>query len=143
VKNVNAWATAISKHNSLDKKIIYIYIYIQKFDQIKLKTIHQNRIIVVWEYFGINGMPDASVSEKINYFENTLASRIEDGVFSTLAIVSTGDNLREWTYYVASEDEFFSRLNDAFANKDLLPIKIYAAADPNWDTYNDFLLTLR
>lgn len=58
--------------------------------------------------------------------------------FATLALVSTGENLREWTYYVKSEGEFMARLNRALSGKPSFPIEVHAATDPQWTTYETF-----
>jgi hypothetical protein len=57
---------------------------------------------------------------------------------ATLALVSTGDNLREWTYYVKSETEFMVRLNYALVGVPAFPIEIHAVSDPDWDMYEKF-----
>lgn len=59
--------------------------------------------------------------------------------FSTLALVSTGNNLKEWTYYAQKEDEFFRRLNEALHSKKPFPIEIHASPDPSWTTYEKFV----
>jgi hypothetical protein len=56
----------------------------------------------------------------------------------TLALVSTGENLREWTYYAKSEDGFMARLNYALAELPPFPIEIHIAFDPKWETYEQF-----
>jgi hypothetical protein len=45
--------------------------------------------------------------------ENALESALEEEHFATLALVSTGEVLREWTYYAKCEREFVARLNYA------------------------------
>jgi hypothetical protein len=133
---VKTWATAISKNQSSGWAIIYRYI--QNFDASKAMAKHKFRIIVVWTYEGLKGMPDDETKKRMDILENALDLYMNEGEFSTLTIVSTGDNLREWTYYAASEDEFFSRLNTALADKEIFPIKLHAAIDQDWTTYKDF-----
>jgi hypothetical protein len=74
----------------------------------------------------------------MNLLEDTLESVLKDDGFATLALVSTGEYLREWTYYAKSEDEFMSRLNYAFSGMPVFPIEIHVAGDPNWDVYEQF-----
>jgi Family of unknown function (DUF695) len=135
-----SWATAVSKNESSGTAIIYRYI--QKFDVVKTMSRHKFRVIVTWEYSSQNGMPDAANQQLMDSFENALEKHMAEGDFSTLAIVSTGDNLREWTYYSASEAEFFTRFNDALVGKERFPVKLHAAMDDEWSTYNDFLKTI-
>ncbi len=68
-----------------------------------------------------------------------LSSRFSnEGSFATLAMVSTGEDLRGWTYYAESEDEFIALLNDALAGMAEFPIEIHIARDPKWTIYEEF-----
>ncbi len=58
--------------------------------------------------------------------------------FAALALVSTGEYLREWTYYAKSETEFTARFDFALAGMPAFPIKIHMARDPTWDMYQRF-----
>ena len=67
------------------------------------------------------------------------AREMLDG-FSNLALVRTGDGVREWTYYARSGHEFLERMkavlpgHPQFAGKVLVEV----AADPGWSAYEDF-----
>ena len=76
--------------------------------------------------------------ERMNALEDALESVLKEEGFATLALVSTGENLREWTYYAKSEAEFVSRLNYAFGGTPAFPIEIHTARDPNWEMYEEF-----
>ena len=67
-----------------------------------------------------------------------LEAVLKEDAVSTLALVSTGEGLREWTYYTKSETEFMARLNYALAGIAAFPIEIHAASDPDWDMYERF-----
>ena len=75
-------------------------------------------------------MPSTSEREKMENLEDSLGPEVEFNGFSTLALVSTGNNLREWTYYTKSESEFLSLLNKALKGKSVFPIEIHTAPDP-------------
>ena len=47
----------------------------------------------------------------MNQVEDMLESVLKEDGFATLALLSTGEGLREWTYYSKSETEFMARLN--------------------------------
>ena len=70
--------------------------------------------------------------------EDLLGPLVEKDGFAMLALVSTGENLREWTYYAKSEHEFMVRLNNALAGKPAFPIDIHPAIDPTWAMYEKF-----
>ena len=98
-----------------------------------------DRIIVVWNYQSESGMPSVNERESMDRLEDALAPSIESDGFATLALVSTGENSREWIYYTRSEDEFMDRLNAALKGAPAYPIEIHAAPDPAWSTYHEFL----
>ena len=70
--------------------------------------------------------------------EDTLESALEEEHFATLAMVSTGEGLREWTYYARSDNEFIARLNYSLAGMPAFPIEIHSASDPKWEVYEQF-----
>lgn len=72
----------------------------------------------------MGGQPIAEDHQRMNLLEDALESVLKEDGFATLALVSTGEDLREWTYYAKSEDEFMGRLNYAFAGMPLFPIEM-------------------
>ena len=74
----------------------------------------------------------------MNQLEDMLESVLKEDGFATLALVSTDEGLREWTYYAKSESEFMARLNYALAGMPVFPIEIHIECDPNWDMYEQF-----
>ncbi len=75
----------------------------------------------------------------MDQLEDLLFPHIEENGFATLALVSTGDNLREWTYYAESAADFIGRLNLALAGFPAFPIEIHDESDPDWDYYTRFI----
>jgi hypothetical protein len=53
------------------------------------------------------GLPVTQEQIRMDEMEDGLEP-IEESGLATLALVSTGENLREWTYYAKSEDEFMT-----------------------------------
>lgn len=134
--DVQMWATAISTNANSGRKIIFRYAkqLSARFD----RGSQPIRIIIVWKYQSVNGMPNAEDHDRMNLLEDTLQSVLNGDRFATLALVSTGEDLREWTYYSRSEDEFIERLNHAFADMPKFPIEIHTACDPSWEMYEKF-----
>ena len=79
----------------------------------------------------------------MNLLEDTLEPALDQDHFATLELVSTGEDLREWTYYAKSEDEFVARLHFAFAGMSGFPIEIHVGRDPKWDMYERFKAGVR
>jgi hypothetical protein len=73
----------------------------------------------------------------------SLGPVLDRGGFATLALVSTGENLREWIYYAQSEGGFAARFDYAFAGRSAFPIEINSAHDPQWQTYEEFRAGVR
>jgi len=135
--DVQMWATAISTNAHNGRKIIFRFA--KTFEPTFDRASQPIRIIIVWKYRSERGgQPIADDHQRMNLMEDALESALDEDGFATLALVSTGEDLREWTYYAKSEDEFMARLNFAFAEVSTLPIEIHIACDPNWDMYEQF-----
>ncbi|MBV1775657.1 DUF695 domain-containing protein [Burkholderiaceae bacterium DAT-1] len=135
--NAQEWATAVSKNQHDGTAIIFRYV--QTFEKDFSFDTQPDRVILVWRYVGENGMPSPQERNRMDELEDALENVIEKDGFSTLVLVSTGDNLKEWTYYAKSEQEFLERLNNALRGKDPFPIEIHAGPDPKWSTYTRFI----
>jgi len=129
------WATAISTHSGNGRKIFWRYAkeLLPAFD----RQDQPHRVIIVWKYQSETGQPLSEDHRMMNQMEDALEISL-DGRFATLALVSTGENLREWTYYARSEDEFLEHLNLALCEMTGLPIEIHTAIDPAWSMYQEF-----
>jgi hypothetical protein len=130
------WATAISKHATNGRVIVFRYV--KDFRAGFVKSSLPDRVILSWRYESTSGMPATAERELMDRMEDVLAPVVEKPGFAMLALVSTGENLREWIYYAKSEQEFLEALNTALALQPHFPLKIHAAADPQWATYQRF-----
>jgi hypothetical protein len=120
-----------------------IFRYISKFDVGFKRSAQPVRAIIVWTYKGTNGMPALSERQRMDAMEDLLGPVLELDEFSSLALVSTGEDLREWIYYTKSEEGFLTRLNQALGGHPAFPIEIHIADDPNWSSYQEFIDGLR
>lgn len=134
--DVLTWATAVSTNRNDGRKIIFRYAEQLRptFDRASQPI----RFIIVWKYQSENGQPIAEDHQRMILLEDALESALEKDHFATLSVVSTGEGLREWTYYAKSDAEFMARLNYAFAGMPEFPIEIHSASDPKWDLYEQF-----
>ncbi|MFM2253578.1 MAG: hypothetical protein RJB68_1915 [Pseudomonadota bacterium] len=130
------WATATSTNQSNGRMIIFRYI--NEFGSGFDRSSQPDRIILVWKYQSEKGMPVLTERQRMDLMEDALEPLMERDGFATLALVSTGENLREWTYYAKSKGEFMVRLNKALAGNSAFPIGVHAAADPKWAMYEEF-----
>lgn len=134
--DVVTWATATSTHATNGRVIVFRYA--KDFRTTFQKSSLPIRVILVWHYDSQSGMPAKSEREAMDRLEDLLGPVIEKSKLAVLPLVSTGENLREWTYYARSEEEFLRALNTALANQPRFPIEIHAAPDPEWLTYEYF-----
>ena len=70
--------------------------------------------------------------------EDLLQPKVAKDGFATLALVSTGEHLREWIYHCKDEDEFMLRLNKALGGTPRFQIQVLLAGDEQWESYGDF-----
>ena len=138
--SAQVWATAISRNEAKGTAIIYRYV--KEFPPGFVRNQQPDRIIVVCRYQGEKGMPSVEECDRMDDFEDAL-SPLELAGFSTLALVSTGNELKEWTYYTQAEDAFLKRLNAALRSKAAFPVEIHASPDPDWTTYERFLIGVK
>jgi hypothetical protein len=138
--SAQVWATAISRNEAKGTAIIYRYV--KEFPPGFVRNQQPDRIIVVWRYQGEKGMPSVEERDRMDDFEDAL-SPLDEAGFSTLALVSTGNDLKEWTYYTQAEDAFLKRLNAALRSKAAFPVEIHASPDPDWTKYERFLMGVK
>jgi Family of unknown function (DUF695) len=135
--NVEVWATAISTNASNGRQIIFRYA--KDLSPAFNRASQPDRIIIVWKYQSASGQPVTEEHRRMNLLEDSLEPLLLEDNFATLALVSTGENLREWTYYAESGDAFIERLNIALAEtSSVFPIEIHTARDPTWIMYSQF-----
>jgi hypothetical protein len=134
--HVQSWATAISTNSQNGRKIIFRYA--EDFGSTFDRASQPSRIIIVWKYDSENGQPGSEEHRRMNLLEDSLEPILGQDDFATLAIVTTGENLREWTYYAKSDEAFIQGLNLALVGLPVFPIEIHTALDPTWSMYEEF-----
>jgi hypothetical protein len=135
------WTTATSKNESNGRVIIFRYV--RDFDKDFDRLDNPIRVIITWKYDSETGMPDADVREWMDSTEDALRSAVEEDEFASLVLVSTGENLREWTYYTRSGDGFMVRLNEALGGRPKVPVDIHIGEDSQWTMFYEFRCRVR
>jgi hypothetical protein len=135
--SAQSWAIAQSKNPTNGHVIVFRYmdIFPPAFNRANQAT----RAVVVWRYQTETGMPMQSERKQMDAFEDLLEPALEKSGIATLALVSTGEGLREWTYYAKSEELFFQQLNNALKTHAKFPVEIHVGQDPTWSTYDQFV----
>lgn len=135
------WATAVSKQESSGRAIVFRYV--KEFPAQLPRGSFPTRVIIVWKYTSEGGMPQPTERGRMERLEDILRPAIERDDQGSLVLVSTGENLREWTYYVRSEEVFLQRLNTALSGESRFPIELHVAPDKEWKTYETFRAEVR
>ncbi|MBS1802263.1 MAG: DUF695 domain-containing protein [Acidobacteria bacterium] len=135
--DVLEWATAISTNKKNDRRIIFRYAKLLRSEFNRASQ--PIRIDILWTYTSDSGLPIVEDRERMDRFEDALEVALDQEGCATLALVSTGEELRQWTYYARSEAEFGARVDFAIAELPELPIEIHTAYDPEWSTYQGFV----
>jgi hypothetical protein len=135
------WATATAKSREGDRVIVYRFLkeFASGFD----KATQPERFTIIWRYRGERGMPVTAERQHMDAMEDALETADGDGRSVTPVIVSTGNNLRQWIYYVQSKEEFAARLKQALERMPGLPLEIRSEPDPEWKTYEAFRASVR
>ena len=134
--DVAVWATATSKHATNGRVIVFRFA--KEFRAGFEKSGLPDRVIVAWRYNSATGLPVVQERQAMDRMEDLLAPVVDKPGVAVLALVSTGEGLREWIYYARSEQEFLNSLNEALTGAQRFPIEIHTAPDPQWSTYERF-----
>jgi hypothetical protein len=97
-------------------------------------------INIYWRFDGSAtlGMPSSDEADRMVELEKRLEP-IEGPRLGFLMLAITGNNRKEWIWYVRKPDSFVAALNAAFRGADKFPIELEAASDPGWDNYRSLL----
>ncbi len=98
-----------------------------------------NRVIILWPYEAdLNGMPDADANSAQIAFEDALMP-LDVNEIGRQVLVVTGNNRKEWHWYVKDFDSWMAQLNQRLATSPAYPIDISHTYEPQWSSYKDFL----
>jgi hypothetical protein len=110
-----------------------------------VRTKKYPRIInIYWRYEDAsnNGLPPELVLKRMGELEERLdGTEGLDNGFMVLSI--TGNQRKEWIWYVCDERRFIERLNRALAGPEPFPIELHAANDPKWKSFTSLLAKVR
>jgi hypothetical protein len=97
--------------------------------------------IISWDYDGSehNGMPPEAVNEQMMALEETISAQLERDGFLIQTYSRTGNNLKEFYYYINDRDRFIEAFNAALADHERYPIEITFYQDPKWQDLQEVL----
>ena len=97
------------------------------------------RVIVKWKCRAplSLGLPSPDDYHEISAFEESVMSFLEGGAI--LAFVLAHDGVVEYNFYTRDSAWFVGRLNDALADKPIVPIDLTSEDDSDWTEYRSLL----
>jgi hypothetical protein len=100
-------------------------------------------INIYWRFdgSGSGGMPSSAMADRMVSLEKLLDT-IEDPAVGFLMVAITGNNRKEWIWYVSNRDTFVTKLNGLLGGLEPFPIELEAGSDPNWDNYRHLLASV-
>ncbi|MFZ6658886.1 DUF695 domain-containing protein [Undibacterium sp. TJN19] len=135
------WAVATSKHHADDRVIVIRYL--NEFENGFDPKHYPDRVTLAWTYSGNKGMPSTDERMKMDKLEDTLQPLLTRDRLAELTMVSTGNNIRQWTYYAKSVNSFKSALNQVYKELPDLKIKLQNSRDSEWSAYKSFKASVK
>ncbi|KPF41094.1 DUF695 domain-containing protein [Rhizobium sp. AAP43] len=98
-----------------------------------------NRVVIHWRYETVlNGMPDADANSAQIALEDALMP-LDVNQIGRQVLVVTGNNRKEWHWYVKDFDSWIAELDQKLAMSPAYPIDISHTYEPQWSSYKAFL----
>ena len=137
MKLTDNWFIALSENEKGEMVIVKGRKDLAEFcESKKLK----DRVEITWTYQPDGkGLPKEDDAELIETVEEVLRKAMEKDKLAIMTSSYTGGAEKIWVYYSRAMHVFSERLNEALAEFEQLPIKIYVEKDIDWDEYNDML----
>ncbi|MGV6830464.1 MAG: DUF695 domain-containing protein [bacterium] len=90
--------------------------------------------IISWKYDGSqrNGMPPDCINQKMIKLEEAIEKAFKKSTIAHHAYNRTGNNLKEFNYYISDRQSFMTKLNSALSKHEHYPIEITFYEDPEW-----------
>jgi len=111
-----------------------VYKFINELPDKKLRDMMTWLTVVSWKYDGssTNGMPAKDLNASMIKLENGLVSIVGRGDVYYEVYTATGNNLKEFVFYITDRDVFMSHFNKALNNHPAYPIEISFYEDKAW-----------
>ena len=97
------------------------------------------RIEISWVYDSSSTatMPNDHDAETMGVATDNLGDILSKDPVAVMTGIFTGSGERTWVFYTLSTNIFQKKLNEALADLPLLPLKITAENDPDWEAYDE------
>ncbi len=92
-----------------------------------------------YEPAGPLGFPDETTAQTLEEVTEAFLANLKGKNTAVLTGIYTGAAQRDWVFYTFSTEVFNSYLNRSLADFPLLPLKISAENDPDWEEYDEMM----
>jgi hypothetical protein len=98
---------------------------------------------IYWHFDGTTneGMPPTAVYDRMAELEEMLEP-LEGAATGFLVLSITGNNRKEWAWYVADPHAYMAQANAALVGVDPFPVEFEAAMDADWRNFKDLLVAV-
>ena len=121
-----------------------IFKFVDEMPPAETRTRYPWLTVISWPYDGNanNGMPLQSTNSAMLQLEAVLEA-LEARRLSRHAYSRTGNNLKEFVFYIQDRDQFMDALNEALRTHPRYPIDITFYSDTAWEDHQKTLNTFR
>jgi hypothetical protein len=93
--------------------------------------------VISWKYDGTenNGMPLDEINQRMIILEDAIENSMSSSKIFTHVYSRTGNNLKEFSYYTKSQDDFMKMLNITLEKHAEYPIGINFYEDKEWSDF--------
>lgn len=107
-------------------------------DEVMSSGKYTDRIEITFPYRAdSSGMPSEDDARLLEDVDNALREAFRKEKGCVLTGIYTGDGERNWVVYAKNTNIFGYVINKALSAFPLLPIKLYAEKDPEWNEYRE------
>ena len=111
-----------------------IYKFLSQLPNEKVKHSLPWLTVVSWKYDGStnNGMPLPETNKSMISLEDALEKIQGEGLIYQSVYSATGNNLKEFVFYIADQEKFMQKFNVALSHEPVYPIEINFYEDKEW-----------
>ena len=132
----DVWFTAVIEKPVTGQRVLVRYV--DKFREPVDRAAYPYAVVLSWRYASATGLPDRDETDAMYELEDRLGSQLDGPGRGMLVQISTGENVRLWTYYARSETDFRAALQAARQPAARFPVQVSASYDPGWSEYERF-----
>lgn len=90
--------------------------------------------VISWKYDEStnNGMPLPDTNESMVALEDALEDMEGENVLYRMVYTATGNNLKDFAFYIKERDEFMQKFNEALSKDSVYPLEINFYEDKEW-----------